>query len=163
RASDAYIEVTVSGSGLRVVGTAVGKPTHTRYKVVGHNGAGIELYRRAIRYITVSGLQVGNSDTLPNIDALIDSLTAQHVGTTLAGTATQADFEFSKRGINDLIRNGAPERQRSEAFQGVVWRLANCGHTIDEIEQILAAHPNGIARKYAGRLGNEIERSYGKW
>ena len=50
RASDAYIEVTVSGSGLRVVGTATGKVTHTRYKVSGHNGAGIELYRRAVRY-----------------------------------------------------------------------------------------------------------------
>src|SRR5262249_11316961 len=77
--------------------------------------------------------------------------------------ATQSNLEFSKRGINDLIRNGAPERQRSEAFQGVVWRLANCGHTIDEIEQILAAHPNGVAKKYEGRLRNEIERSYGKW
>ena len=50
RVSDAYIEVTVSGSGLRVVGTATGKVTHTRYKVSGHNGAGIELYRRAVRY-----------------------------------------------------------------------------------------------------------------
>src|SRR5262249_405494 len=53
-------------------------------------------------------------------------------------------------------------RQRSEAFQGVVWRLANCGHTIDEIEEILAVHPNGIAKKYEGRLRKEIERSYSK-
>ena len=163
RASDAYIEVTVSGSGLRVVGTATGEATHTRYKFPGHNGVGIELYRRAVRYITVSGLQIGKCDTLPNIDALIDSLASEHGGTKFADVATQADFQFSKRGINDLIRHGAPERQRSEAFQGVVWRLANCGHTIDEIEQILAAHPNGIAKKYHGRLRNEIERSYGKW
>src|SRR5262245_52303022 len=163
RASDAYIEVTVSGSGLRVVGTATGKVTHTRYKVPGHNGAGIELYRRAVRYITVSGLQIGNSDTLSNIDALIDSLASEHGNAKLADVATQADFDFGKRGINDLIRNGAPERQRSEAFQGVVWRLANCGYTVNEIERTLAAHPNGIAKKYEGRLRKEIERSYRKW
>jgi hypothetical protein len=163
QASDAYIEVTVSGSGLRVVGTATGETTHTRYKVAGHNGAGIELYRRAVRYITVSCLQVGNSHTLPNIDALIDSLAAEHGRTKLAGTAIQANFEFSKRGINDLIRNGAPESHRSEAFQSAIWRLANCGHTVDKIEEILAAHPNGIAKKYQGRLRTEIERSYDKW
>src|SRR5262249_6641292 len=91
RASDAYIEVTVSGSGLRVVGTAIGKATHTRYKAPGHNGAGIELYRRAVRYITVSGLQIGNSDTLSNIDALIDNLASEHGDAKLADVATQAD------------------------------------------------------------------------
>src|SRR5262249_32099420 len=106
RASDTYVEVTVSGSGLRVIGTATGKVTHPRDKVPGHNGAGIELYRRAVRYITVSGLQLGNSDTLSNIDALIDSLALEHGDAKLADIATQADFEFGKRGINDLIRNG---------------------------------------------------------
>jgi hypothetical protein len=162
QASDAYIEVTVSGSGLRVIGTATGEATHTRYKVAGQNGAGIELYRRAVRYITVSGLQINKCDTLPNIDALIDNLAAEH-GSRKPDTATQANFEFSKRGINDLIRNGAPETHRSEAFQSAIWRLANCGHTVDEIEEILAAHPNGIAKKYQGRLRKEIERSYDKW
>src|SRR5262249_290957 len=47
--------------------------------------------------------------------------------------------------------------------QGAVWRLANCGYTVDDIERTLAAHPNGIAKKYEGRLRKEIERSYGKW
>src|SRR5262249_20983244 len=163
RASDAYIEVTVSGSGLRVIGTATGKATHTRYKVPGHNGAGIELYRRAVRYITVSGLQISKADTLSNIDGLIDSLASEHSDAKLADVATQADFVFGKRGINDLIRSGVPERQRSEAFQGAVWRLANCGYTVDEIERTLAAHPNGIAKKYEGRLRKEIKRSYRKW
>ena len=49
------------------------------------------------------------------------------------------------------------------AFQGAVWRLANCGYTVDDIERTLAAHPNGIAKKYEGRLRKEIERSHGKW
>jgi hypothetical protein len=74
----------------------------------------------------------------------------------------QGSFAFEKRGLNDLIRNGVPEPQRSEAFQSVIFRLANAGLSIDEIEAALAKHPNGIAQKYAGRLRAEIERSYRK-
>ena len=65
--------------------------------------------------------------------------------------------------MNDLIRNGVPEQQRSEAFQSVIFRLANAGLSIDEIEEALAKYPNGIGNKYEGRLRAEIERSYGKW
>jgi len=42
-------------------------------------------------------------------------------------------------------------------------RLANAGLTIDDIDETLTEHPNGIAQKYADRLRDEIERSYGKW
>jgi Protein of unknown function (DUF3987)/Recombinase zinc beta ribbon domain len=72
-------------------------------------------------------------------------------------------IDCAKRGINDLIENGAPKRQRSEAFQSVVWRMANAGLSIDEIEQALAKYPNGIAQKYASRLREEVERSHDKW
>ena len=34
---------------------------------------------------------------------------------------------------------------------------------VDQIVAELAAHPNGIAVKYADRLQEEVERSYGKW
>ena len=74
QARGAYIEVTVSGSGLRVVGTATGQKTHKNYKVDGSDGAKVELYRRAVRYITVSGVQIGECNTLPNIDALISAM-----------------------------------------------------------------------------------------
>jgi hypothetical protein len=73
----------------------------------------------------------------------------------------QSNFEPGKRGINDLIRIGVPERQRSEVFQSVVFRLANAGLSIIDIEEALAEYPNGIAQKYANRLRAEIERSYG--
>jgi hypothetical protein len=42
-------------------------------------------------------------------------------------------------------------------------RLASAGLTIDDIDETLTEHPNGIAQKYAGRLRDEIERSYSKW
>jgi Protein of unknown function (DUF3987) len=162
RAPQAYVEVTVSGCGLRIIGTATGHKTHTKYGIDGRIGAGIELYRRAVRYVTVSGLQVGECNALPNIDGLIDDLAALYGGER-SHLSEQGDLELANRGINDLIRNGVPQRLRSQAFQSVVWRLANTGLSIANIEQILAEHPDGIARKYGDRLREEIERSYGKW
>jgi hypothetical protein len=156
----AYVEVTVSGTGLRVIGIGTGPEIHTNFKVNG--GAKIELYRRTTRYITVSGLQIGSCKGFPSIDALIDSLVSQF-GTEKPAVSSQGKLGFEKRGINDIIKNGVPERQRSEAFQSVVWRLANTGLSVDDIEQALAEYPNGIAQKYLGRLRPEIERSYSKW
>ena len=144
KAPGAYCEITVSGTGLRLIGIGIGEKTHTSYKVAdGRNGAKLEIFRRAVRYITVSGLQIGACSELTNIDKLIDELIAQYGGAKPSG---QRYFEFEKRGINDLIRNGVPERQRSEAFQSVIFRLANAGLSIDEIEEVLAKYPNGIGK-----------------
>ena len=161
KAPDSYVEITVSGTGLRIIGKGVGEAAHTNSKVVGQDGAKIEIYRRAVRYITVSGVEIGHCTALPNIDALIDDLIAQY-GEKRAASGW-GNFELDKRGINDLIRNGAPERQRSEVFQSVIFRLANVGLSIADIEETLTEYPNGIAQKYVGRLREEIERSYSKW
>ena len=67
----AYVETTVSGTGLRIIGTAAnGADYNTKLRLDG--GGSIELYRRATRYITISGLQHGKCRKLPNIDALLD-------------------------------------------------------------------------------------------
>ena len=161
QAPGAYCEITVSGTGLRLIGRGTGEKTHTNYKIEeGRQGAKLEIYRRAVRYITVSGLQIGTCAELPTIDTLIDSLIEQYGD---AKPSAQSNFDLVKRGINDLIKNGVPERQRSEAFQSVIFRLANAGFSIEQIEELLAKHPNGIAQKYLNRLRPEIERSYSKW
>jgi hypothetical protein len=161
RAAGAYCEITVSGTGLRLIGRGTGEKTHTNYRIEeGRQAAKLEIYRRAVRYITVSGLQIGACAELPNIDTLIDSLIEQYGDPK---PSAQGHFDLGKRGINDLIKNGVPERQRSEAFQSVIFRLANAGLSIDEIERLLAKHQNGIAQKYSNRLRAEIERSYHKW
>jgi putative DNA primase/helicase len=51
---DAYAEVTVSGTGLRIIGTTKGKELHCNFTV--DDGPGkYELYRSCARYITISG------------------------------------------------------------------------------------------------------------
>src|SRR5262249_43185157 len=65
--------------------------------------------------------------------------------------------------IDDLIKHGVPQPHRSEAFASAVWTLAAKGHNQEQIYQIFAAHPNGIAAKYIDRLDQEVGRCYRKW
>ena len=154
RVPGAYVEVTASGGGLRIIGRAAGAKLHRKFKIKGvRDGAAVEIYRRATRYITVSGLQVGACDELPNIDDLLDSLLAEHARYHTGG----------ERSIRDIIKNGSPVGERSHDFNRVVWSLAGMGHSIDEIEERLIQYPTGIAAKYDGRLREEIERCYAKW
>jgi hypothetical protein len=163
-APNTYREITVSGTGLRIIGTAKGTETHRRFSVSGREGAGIEVYRKATRYITVSGLEQGRCAKLVNIDALIDKIVAEHdIADNTEKTKTTDDGGNGLDDIDNLIRNGAPETQRSEAFSRCVWSLAGQGLNADEIEEELRKYPNGIALKYINRLRREIDRCYGKW
>ena len=161
-----YREVTVSGSGLRFIGLSHGSELHRKFTFHRKSGAGIELYRNTARYITISGLQEGVCDELSSIDDYLDTLVARFDGQP---TATQPfDFDFNNAGpqanyFRDIIENGAPEGERSEKFQEMVWYLASMGWTIDQIVDELSKYPNGIGAKYAARLLAEVTRSFGKW
>lgn len=160
-APTAYHEITVSGEGLRIIGIATGSKTHRRFSVAGREGAGIEVYRRATRFITVSGLEIGQCAELPNIDQLIDDIVARHDNVDKHDGAGGGGNGLDD--IDSIIKNGVPESQRSEAFARVVWSLAGQGLTQKEIEALLERHPDGIAAKYIKRLGREVERCYTKW
>jgi hypothetical protein len=162
-----YQEVTVSGGGLRIIGTASGLEVQRKFTFERNTGAGIELYRNTARYITVSGLEVGDCAALPSIDDLIDTLLARHGGGPTRMDDGTLDFNAAERqrlfDYDALIRNGAPEGERSEAFAAAVWHLAGQGWSAEQIADELAKHPNGIGAKYADRLPAEVTRSYQKW
>jgi Family of unknown function (DUF5906)/RepB DNA-primase from phage plasmid len=61
-----------------------------------------------------------------------------------------------------LIREGTEEGGRSEQFFRVVAELKQLGWTSEAITRLLERYPNGIAAKYAGRIGPEVERVYRK-
>jgi hypothetical protein len=168
-ANGAYKETTVSGCGLRVLGTIdrAGPEVHRKFTFNRATGAGLEIYRNTKRYITVSALELGLCAGLPPLDSFIDALLARHTGETRQQTN---GLDFNDAGKQDggtdydsLIHNGAPEGERSEAFNAVVWHLASKGMDVDTITDELAKHPNGIAAKYADRLYEEVARCYGKW
>jgi hypothetical protein len=160
-ANGAYQETTVSGTGMRIIGKVSG-PEMQRKFTFNRNGAGIELYRNTARYITISGLELGHCAKLPSLDAFIDTLFARHSGQA-AGGFDFNDAESQTSDYDDLIQNGAPEGERSELFQAVVWHLAGKGWSAEQIADELARYPNGIGAKYAGRLHDEVVRSYEKW
>jgi hypothetical protein len=160
-----YREITVSGTGLRIIGTASGGEVHRRFKI-DDNGAGLEIYRHTARYITISGREFEQQcSELPSIDGLIDTLLTRYEGSN----GHTGKFDFNAAGTQsksidyeDIIRNGAPNGDRSELFQSCVNHLAAKGMTLEEIIEELARYPNGIGSKYAGRLQQETERSYRK-
>src|SRR5262249_38265023 len=124
-------------------------------------GAGVELYRRTARYITVSGFELGSCPALPSLDSFIETLLARYSG-------EHDGFDFNQSGsqgidYDDLIRNGAPEGERSELFQAAVWHLASKGFTVEQITDELGQYPGGIAAKFADRLHAEVTRSVSKW
>ena len=161
----AYVEVTVSGKGLRILGVGAGGELGRKWKIPNStNGAAIEVYRRTNRYITISGAQISGGDVLTDIDEVLDDIArrfdAEKPQTTKPG-ATINSIEHTE--LDALIASGAPQGARSEMFAKVVWALATAGYTLDEIRHRLAAHPDGIASKYTGRLEKEVERCFRKW
>ncbi len=159
-ASDAYCEVTVSGEGLRLIGTAAGAEVNKPYKIHNaHPKARLELFRNARRFITISGLQLGDCQQLSSLDDFIDTMLARF---DRRKGEVERGRQHIVRDYDDLIRNGAPHGERSEAFHSVVWHLATKGLNVDQIVEELARY-DGIRTKYADRLCQEVTRSYEKW
>jgi len=62
-----------------------------------------------------------------------------------------------------VIRDGVEDdKLRASAFWNVLTVLKRRGLTVDRIIELLEAHPDGIAKKYRGRLRDEVERAYRK-
>jgi hypothetical protein len=169
----AYVERTPSGQGLRIIGIGTGERLQRRWTIkdAPHPEAAIEIYRNCERYITITGAQIGGGAELQPIDAtaIVTHYDAAK-GTAKARSGSKnrtGAFDFNETGASidydEVIRNGAPNGQRSELFQAVVWHLAAKGMLVEEIVAMLEQYPRGIGEKYAGRLSEEVERSFAKW
>jgi AAA domain len=165
RANHSYAETSPSGTGLRIWGTASGETLHRKFTF---DGSALELFRRTRKPLTVTGLQLGTSQTLGNIDRLLDRavLWAQQRQAKLskskpeinAGTTAQ----YSIDQIEQIVREGAPDgANRSNTFHGVVGHYLGCGWTIEQIIEQIAKFPDGIGTRYIaeGRLAREVKRS----
>lgn len=182
-----YAEVTVSGEGVRIIGTATGAKVHRKQKVPNAGIGSLETYRRAERYIVVTGDTLDQApDTLANLDSVIDETVAwldaadrerkeaEHQAKAderRKTTSERASESARERGprtdlprhLEELIRLGPRAGQdRSSAFHHAVCWLKDYGYGVSQIEAILSAYPRGIAEKFIDRLRAEIERCYDK-
>jgi hypothetical protein len=162
-ANGTYVERTPSGEGLRIIGGAGDtQGLHRKWPVPGaREKAAIEIYRNTARYITVTGIQVGECSELGQANGLLERIRAHFDAAHGKG---KRERKTGTGTYDDVIRNGAPDGADASAlFHSVIGHLCSREMTLDEIVEELGRWPNGIGQRYAGRLRQEVERSFEKW
>jgi hypothetical protein len=151
-----YTEITVSGTGLRIIGLGAGPKVQR--KQVATNGVSVESYRQAERYIVMTGNPLPDSPPdIVNIGAAIDKVVAE-----LDELDAQRKREKQKNGqdqadgpspsidddLDDLIRNGVGERFNGDRSRGVwyaIHEMIRRGYPREKIRSCLLDQRNGIS------------------
>ena len=181
----AYVETTVSGTGLRIIGHG-GRKRVLRIINLPHHGPGtkIEFYRNCEKYITISGARkpTKNPDKLPDIDAFFEATLARFDnkpagkvdnvilelpnnvvdldGNAYTAYSNRLDWDHELR---ELVERGVPKPHRSDKFHYVVCELLEHDWSREEILALLRQHPHGIAEKYRPRLPWAVNYSFERW
>jgi hypothetical protein len=145
--SGSYAEVTPSNEGVRVIGLAAGAHVHRKFTVPNASGVSCELYRRAERYITITGQQIGAAANLSNIDVLLDELLADLDGAQQSGT-DGVGYARREHDLGSLIKDGCGDDfggDRSRAVWYVINQLLKQERSLDEIVAVLLDRGNGIS------------------
>jgi hypothetical protein len=169
QADHTYTEITPSGSGIRIWGTTtVNEPLSRNIRL--SDGAGIEFYRRTAKALTVTGLQLGSSITLGDIDSLFERALVwaerQQQKKPASSTSGNTLRTYSIDDIEQAVREGAPpDGNRSDLFHAIIGHYLGVGWSGDQILTHLEQYPDGIGARYLaeGRLRQEIGRSLDKW
>jgi hypothetical protein len=147
--SNSYAEVTPSKTGIRIIGTGSGAEIHRKLQVA--DGMSCEFFRRATRYITMTGDQL-NDLGLSNLDGVMDAALAE-----LEATKPQPKKPSAEQpGDNDedplslIIRKGehgkwGGDRSRAEIY--VICEMLRRGHDRRAILAVLTDRANGISEK----------------
>src|SRR5262245_38369195 len=150
--SGSYAEITPSGEGIRIIGLASGAPVHRKFNVPGADGVSVEIYRKAERYITISGVEIDDTiKGLADIDALVDAVIPDLDGAKAEKPRTNgADNKTAdrKHDLEDIMRNGEGGHvggDRSRAVWYVVNTLLKQGCAPDDIVAVLLDRSAGIS------------------
>src|SRR6516165_561276 len=95
-----YREISPSGTGIRIIGTAIGGDINTKH-------GRVEIYRNTGRYITITGNALNGATSLNNIDASIDALSS-----SLNQSTTKSKFIHT-------------ENLMEKQFDSIKWILPN--------------------------------------
>ena len=150
-----YTEVTISGTGLRIIGRATSPKIHRQQSVKnGAKGAKLETYRKAERYIVMTGdVLPGSTPVLAELDAVMDAVVAELDGGKANDASrdggTAAGFDIDGLPISDRMKNlirgiddpEHPYTSRSERVMAVLVAMAGAGCTNEQIEALFL-NPN---------------------
>ena len=139
--AQSYTEITISGTGIRIIGLGLGPKIHKKQRVDAQ--VTCESYRKpAGRYIVVTGAQI-ESYVLANIDQVMDEvvaeLTAANSGNGQGDGAAGGGGAFVDE-LDRTILDGGSDRHggsRSEAVWWVVCEMLRRGYAPDTITKTL--------------------------
>lgn len=164
-----YTEITVSGTGLRIIGRATGPKIHRKQKVT--NGSTLETYRGdAERYIVMTGNALAESPmVLADLDTIMETVVAEL--DSLKPEPQPAQQEAPRGGEEIFNKLSATLRKaiKAEPFEGedtsetsasVIEQLQRRGYTDAEIIKLFESSPRGIGKRYANGkdLRADVER-----
>lgn len=149
-----YTEITVSGTGLRIIGRAAGPKIHCKRSVA--NGVTVEIYRKAERYIAMTGnVLPGSPALLADLDAVMDEVFAELGGEKASAKPRKAAIVTASANpgatideLDDVIRNGCGDRwegDRSKAVWFVANEMLRRGYLAKAIAPVLLDRANKIS------------------
>jgi hypothetical protein len=171
-AAKSYTEISPSGTGLRIFGYGNDTMVDTRGNV---DGADVEVYRVAKRYLTVTGNPLGGAALpLAKLDSIIDQLSARlpqgqkvvalNPQPVLDGTTIMTSLPIE---LQALIAKGmqgleTDTNTNSHQFYRVVGELRRHRFAPAAIYALLRKYPDGIAHRYikGGRLWDQVNACY---
>jgi Family of unknown function (DUF5906) len=154
-----YTEITVSGTGLRIIGVGDGSITHRQQRIP-YSNVKVESYSNTNRYIVITGNALPEAamhlaDIGPMIKAIVQELDAPPDDNVL-----KFEKPTSRGKIPDdllgLISNPPGTDLSSEFHHAVNW-LGDLGYGPEETERHITGQPIVPAR-YSKRIRQEIER-----
>ena len=174
QALHSYAEITPSGNGLRIWGTATGAVLHRKFPLDAGENAAVELFRATNKALTISGLDLRQGHKLGSIDSLMDWCVFYGEKHKPASTAAPTHFNGNGHGlpysldeIELIVSTGTlpPGTNRSDLFHAIVGHYVGCGQDAEQIAAHIGQFPDGIGGRYLseGRLRGEVDRSVGKY
>jgi Family of unknown function (DUF5906) len=163
---DSYAEVTPSGTGIRIIGLSNGgEKRHKKYPV--GDGVSVEIYRKAERYITITGLPLDHYDKpLVNVDDAIDEVysegEAQRNGETVVSSGLEDDGPLPDRLVELLqtedLGSGNPHGKYASQSELLFAFLTGCARA--RVSRSLARDAC-LEAGYAGKAIHQHCRSNG--
>jgi hypothetical protein len=119
RLPGAYVEATVSGKGLRILGTSKLESFAPKFKLNTGNGAAIELFSNSYHYLTLSCNEIGSCTELPPIGETMASIEAE-----LGAPSKQDGLDFDAIPRVDDAPPSASESERAPPNDATPWSFA---------------------------------------
>jgi hypothetical protein len=122
-----YVEVTPSGTGLRILGVGSGARIHRKQQVASANGMSIETYRQCERFVAVTGNALPEASmVLAAADGLIEEVVAELDAAAAAAQANPSPKGRRRRrrgalNLEDIIRNGEGGHFGGDRSNAVWW------------------------------------------